>query len=173
MSGDETTRIIKRKVSNFEETVASNPARNADTQDEEPHTRLFRPGSSAAASGSDQAKANSFTVEPVVGWLVIVDGPGKGEARKLGIGMNSVGRGAEDRISLDFGDEEISRKSHALVTYDPKSNKFFAQHGGGVNLTYLNDQPLLQVQELVGREIISLGNTKLCFVPFCGNEFTW
>jgi hypothetical protein len=172
MSNDETTRIIKRKSNDLDETIAAAQSSIKQDNDSEPHTRIIRPGNSSIGV-LDEKKQSSFAVEPVVGWLVVVDGPGKGNSVKLGIGMNGIGRNEDERICLNFGDEEISRKSHALVTYDPKSNKFFAQHGGGVNLTYLNDAPLLQPQELFGKEIISLGNTKLCFIPFCDSNFSW
>ena len=87
--------------------------------------------------------------------------------------MNGIGRNSDQRVSLDFGDEEISRESHALLTYDTKGRKFYLQHGGGVNLTYVGDSPVLQILELKGREIISIGKTNLCFIPFCGAEFEW
>ena len=87
--------------------------------------------------------------------------------------MNSIGRAKEARISLDFGDEEISRQDHASVVYDPKGNKFYLQHGGGINLTYIGQTPVLQPVEIRGRETISIGNTKLIFVPFCGPDFIW
>jgi hypothetical protein len=74
---------------------------------------------------------------------------------------------------LDFGDEEISRQRHALVTYDPKGKKFYLQNGEGVNLTYIAETPVLQTTELKGGEIISLGKTELHFVTFCGQNFDW
>ena len=111
--------------------------------------------------------------DPVVGWLVIVEGPGKGRAMQLGYGSNSIGRGETDRINLNFGDDQISRGGHATVTYDPRGRKFYVQHGGGTNLTYLNDQPVLIPIELPVLSHISIGNTVLRFVPLCGDAFDW
>jgi hypothetical protein len=108
-----------------------------------------------------------------VGWLVVVDGPGKGKSVQLGYGMNSIGRGAEERVSLDFGDEEISRRGHAMLTYDTRGRRFYIQHGGGTNLTYVGDAPVLMPHELKGREMIGIGNTRLCFIPLCGPDFEW
>ena len=110
--------------------------------------------------------------DPVVGWLV-VEGPGKGRAVRLGYGSNSIGRGATDRIKLDFGDDQISRNSHAVVTYDPRGRQFYVQHGGGTNLTYLGGQPVLAPTELPALSHISIGHTVLRFVPLCGAEFDW
>ena len=111
--------------------------------------------------------------DPVVGWLAIVEGPGKGNARQLGYGSNTIGRGETARINLDFGDDQISRGGHAIVSYDPRGKKFYVQHGGGTNLTYLNDQPVLIPIELPALSHISIGNTILRFVPLCGEEFDW
>ncbi len=120
----------------------------------------------------DAAEARGMD-DPVVGWLVIVEGPGKGRALQLGYGSNSLGRGATDRVKLDFGDDQISRNGHAVVTYDPRGRKFYVQHGGGTNLTYLGDKPVLTPAELPAQGRIGIGNTVLRFVPFCGTEFDW
>lgn len=111
--------------------------------------------------------------DPVVGWLAIVEGPGKGNAMQLGYGSNAIGRGETARVNLDFGDDQISRGGHAIVTYDPRGKKFYVQHGGGTNLTYLDDQPVLIPIELPALSHISIGNTVLRFVPLCGEEFDW
>lgn len=178
MSDMETTRIVARRPSpsqaDLTETVpVGGAARSAS--DEDGHTRVFRPTKSqtAPSAASPSVESEDYKVEPVVGWLVIVDGPGKGIAKTLGYGMNSIGRGIEARLSLDFGDEQISRKGHAMLTYDPKGRRYYIQHGEGTNLTYVNDVPVLQPTELKGREMIGIGNTRLCFIPFCGSEFDW
>lgn len=185
MSDEETTRILNRKSPKLslgsEDTVAYSTlqsptlaGKSSPGGRDEDHTKVFRPSKSADADQALGAKAqDGFNGEPVVGWLVVVDGPGKGQSIKLGFGMNSIGRAKEARVSLDFGDEEISRQDHASVTYDPKGNKFYLQHGGGINLTYLENAPVLQPLELKGRETISIGNTKLIFIPFCGANFVW
>jgi hypothetical protein len=176
MSDDETTRIITRRhtpsSADLTETI---PLKNASNNDDDPHTRIFRPSKSntEATQGAAATNQQDLKIDPVVGWLVIIEGPGKGEALKLGYGMNSIGRSREDRVSLDFGDEEISRRNHAMVTFDPRGRKFYVQHGGGTNLTYLGDTPVLQPHELKGREIIGIGNTRLSFIPFCGETFDW
>ena len=111
--------------------------------------------------------------DPVVGWLAVVEGPGKGRALQLGYGSNPIGRGRTARVSLDFGDNQVSRGGHAIVTYDPRGRKFSVQHGGGTNLTYLGDQPVLIPKELPALSHISIGATVLRFVPLCGDAFDW
>src|SRR5262249_15630499 len=56
--------------------------------------------------------------DPVAGWLVVVKGPGRGGFRPVYIGMNSIGREVNQRISLSFGDDMISREEHAFIAYD-------------------------------------------------------
>ena len=48
---------------------------------------------SAVATGDADVPPND--VGPVVGWLVIVKGPGAGNSLNIGAGMNVVGRGDE------------------------------------------------------------------------------
>ncbi len=111
--------------------------------------------------------------DPVVGWLVVINGPGKGQFVKLGLGQNSLGRGATERVALDFGDSQISRNNHATITYDPRGNRFYIQQGSGTNLAYVNDAPVLSPVILEPFSQIILGQTTLRFVPFCDQEFTW
>lgn len=160
-SGTVKTRMLSDAPPGLTRRLEEKPER-AGTG--EPKTRVFRP-----SAGLDV----EFTDDPVVGWLVVVSGPGRGKALALTYGMNSIGRSSDERVRLDFGDEQISRKGHAMVTYDPRGRRFFVQHGGGANLTYLEEQPLLVPSPLSGGEMISLGETTVRFVPFCGPDFDW
>jgi len=154
---------------------AASPAGSGAHADDQ-RTRLHRPGGSAhdnagqttPAAGGAHAHAPEF----VVGWVVVTAGPGRGASRALGYGMNNIGRGAEAQVSLDFGDSEISR-AHCQIAYDNRNRKFYVTHGGGQNLTYLSEQPVLSPIELQAGDLISLGNTTLKFIPLCGTEFEW
>ena len=135
---------------------------------EQGRTRLLRPQSeSAEVADSDPMS------DPVVGWLVAIAGPGKGQVCRLGYGINSLGRGDGSRVRLDFGDDRISRESHAVVTYDSRGRKFYLQHGGGTNLTYLDGEPVLVPTNLEPMMDFSIGETTLRFIPFCGPDFDW
>ncbi len=117
--------------------------------------------------------------DPVVGWLVIVRGNGRGNAVRLGYGMNTIGRDSSQRVCLNFGDEGISRLNHARLIYDPRARKYSITPGDGVNLTYLSLKPgaepeaLLAPTELVAGCILQMGDTELRFIPLCGPEFDW
>ena len=139
----------------------------------EPKTRPYRPGGDAVPSRAQKSGADDAMDDPPVGWLVVIDGPGKGQTRPLGYGVNSLGRGGASRVKLDFGDGEITREDHATVTYDPKGRRYYIQHGGGMNLTYLGDEPVLAPTPLGALDHIVLGATTLRFVPLCGPEFDW
>jgi hypothetical protein len=118
--------------------------------------------------------SGDFTIaDPVVGWLAIVEGPGRGASLNIGYGNNRIGRAPTENISLDFGDEEISRENHATITFDGRHRRFYVLPGQGRNLVYVNDQPVMSPLELTGGEDILLGQTKLRFMPFCGKSFDW
>lgn len=135
-------------------------------------TRLLRPGSGAPDAGGGSPGEDAMA-DPVVGWLVVTAGPGKGRVCPLGYGSNSLGRGGGSRVRLDFGDDRISREGHATLTYDSRGRKFYLQHGGGKNLTYLGDEPVLVPAALEAMQEFSIGGTILRFVPFCGPDFDW
>ena len=59
------------------------------------------------------------------------------------------------------------------MTYDPRGRKFYLQHGGGTNLTYIGDEPVLVPTVLEALQDFSIGDTTLRFVPFCGPDFDW
>lgn len=154
------------------EKSVQNQARAAE---DEPATVIAggRRQAPAAEKESNAAQQIDAMADPVVGWLVIVDGPGKGNYLKLGNGQNSIGRSPSERISLDFGDELISRSKHALLTFDPRGLAFYIQQGAGTNLAYLDNKPVLAPAELSAGSRITLGETTLMFVPLCGENFSW
>lgn len=142
-------------------------------------TKIYRPGAQAPRKPSETPGADarpgpaSAMDDPPVGWLVVVNGPGQGNVLTVGNGSNSIGRERDERIRIDFGDETISRRGHAIVTYDPRGKKFYVQHGGGKNLTYLEDAPVLSPTELTDFSRILIGDTSLLFVPLCCERFDW
>jgi hypothetical protein len=111
--------------------------------------------------------------DPVAGWLVVVKGPGRGGFRPIFVGMNSVGRDSNQRISLSFGDDSISREDHAYIAYDEEQRRFYLQHGGKANLVRLAGRPVLSPTELNPHDLIRIGKTTLCFVPLCSEHFAW
>lgn len=155
------TRIIRRD---------DPAARQAPAMDDK--TVLVRRSSASVAGVASPAE--DLPEGPVVGWLVVVEGAGRGKSATLGYGMNTIGREAGNRVCLPFGDMEISRTKHATLTYDPRGRKFFIQHGESTNLTYVGEIPVLAPLELKSGDLIRLGDTTvLKFIPLCGDDFNW
>ena len=137
--------------------------------------RFAAPGPDARAQPADRGPDGGVDpmADPPAGWLVIVDGPGKGRAVTLGLHHNPIGRDAGSRVVLDYGDETISRIRHLVVTYDPEGRRFYVTPGDGTNLCYVNDQPVLASMPLEPCARIRTGRTTLRFVPLCGPDFSW
>lgn len=112
--------------------------------------------------------------DPVVGWLVCVDGPEKGSDYRIRGGNNTIGRGGTAQIRIQ-NDSSISKENMALVAFDARTRKFFFAAGDGRNLIYINDELLLphQSRELRAYDRILLGRSTLLFMPLCGGEFSW
>lgn len=117
-------------------------------------------------------KSKDSSKQPVTGWLVCVDGEHFGEDFKIRMGRNFIGRGKDMDIVLD-NDAHVSRSKHAIIVYEPKSNLFIVQAGESKELSYLNDEVILSPKELKPYDVITLGSSKLMFVPFCSDNFTW
>jgi hypothetical protein len=107
------------------------------------------------------------------GFLVVVEGPGRGAFFAVTTRVSSIGRGADQDVALDFGDEAISRESHASVVYDAEQNRFFLGHGNKANVVRRNGIPVLATEELAHGDLIRIGKTSLRFHAFCGEDFTW
>lgn len=113
-----------------------------------------------------------ISFEPVVGWLVAIEGKHFGEDFKLKTGRNFVGRSPGMDVQL-AQDGSVSRERHAIVLYEPKNNIFLVQPGDSKELFYLNDSVVLSPEKLQSGDILSIGNTKLLFIPCCTDKFNW
>lgn len=121
---------------------------------------------------TEKMTPNTPTMFPV-GWIIVVEGPGKGASFPVLSGASKIGRGDDQTIRLDFGDMSISRDNHAAVAYDDEQRKFFLGHGGKANLVRLNDTPVLSTEPLSDGDKIRIGETTLRFVALCGPDFGW
>jgi hypothetical protein len=117
--------------------------------------------------------APTKSVKFPVGWIVVADGPGRGESFSLFAGMSQIGRGEDQAIQLDFGDNSISRTNHAAIVFDPDSKEFLLGHGGKSNIVRLNDKPLISNEALKTGDILRIGETVLRFVALCDDTFNW
>lgn len=147
-----------------------------------PTTRVFRaaerdeeqPVRTQLVRGRQQVKRGEFERDPVVGWLVIVGGPGMGSFRPVFEGNNALGRSPNQRIPLDFGDDAISSEEQAYIRYDSTDRSFlFVPNLAKTNVVSVNDKRPTGAVELTAMDVITVGRTQLVFVPFCGPDFDW
>ncbi len=122
-----------------------------------------------APSAAPQTKSVKFPV----GWIVVVEGPGRGESFSLLTGMSQIGRGEDQAIQLDFGDNSISRTNHAAIVYDPETKEFLLGHGGKSNIVRLNNKPVITNESIKTGDLIKIGETVLRFVALCDKSFNW
>lgn len=107
------------------------------------------------------------------GWIVVLEGPGRGASFTLGAGVSTIGRAPDQTVALDFGDMAISREMHASIAYDEEQNRFFVGHGGKSNIVRRNGAPVLATEELFHGDVLRIGRTALRFIALCGPDFTW
>lgn len=110
-------------------------------------------------------------IDPVVGWLICIEGAEKGRSFELHAGRNFVGRGKDMDVVLS--DSSVSRNKHAIIIYEAKNKMFIAQAGESRELFYVNDEVVLSNTKLEAYDTLLIGDTKLAFIPFCGDKFSW
>jgi hypothetical protein len=150
-------------------------------------TRAKRPGTPDEELGATRASrgmpaddegktvgifVKKLGVEPVAGWLVAISGPGKGNDYRIVSDRNYIGRSNKMDVVIK-GDETISRESHAIISYNPKKQTFRLLPGESKRLTHLNDEEVIEPVRLKPYDVIELGQTKLMFIPFCSDKFSW
>ena len=156
---------ISRPVSNHVESLPDAVATH-DPVSAPPRTQLVR--------GRSAVKRTEFHQDPVVGWLVIVGGPGLGAFRPIYEGNNTIGRASSQRIPLDFGDDAISSEEQAYLRYDSIDRKYLlVPNLAKTNIVAVNEKKPTGAVELSAMDLVTVGRTQLAFVPFCGMEFDW
>lgn len=140
-------------------------------------TRIVpRSASGAYDGGATRPSTQPLSADleaPVAGWIVVIDGPGRGRSREIHPGSNTLGRGANQMIQLDFGDNTISREQ-AVLTFDEASNSYaIAPCAGAKAPIYAGENIVVGETVLTDRAIVRIGSTSLLFVALCGDGFAW
>jgi len=165
---------------NFEPTRKKDEIKIADTASQ-PAAGVG--GGAAAPAGAakprpgDDGKTVSLIhkkagIDPVVGWLVCVEGADRGRDYRIRSEKNFIGRAESMDIAIR-GDETVSRENHAIVSYNPKARQFKLHPGVSRGLVYLNGEEVDHPSPLMAGDHIELGQTKLLFVPLCDPRFSW
>lgn len=111
-------------------------------------------------------------IKPVCGWLICIGGARVGMDYKIHSGKNFVGRGDGMDIQI-IGDNEINRRNHAVVVYDPKKRSTVLLPGDSEGLVYLNEEAVYTPSNLKPYDTIELGKSRFLFIPLCGENFEW
>jgi hypothetical protein len=116
------------------------------------------------AEGSAQAKRY------VVGWLVELNGPLRGESYPVRIGRNVLGR--DKRSDIVVNDDQAS-SHHADLVFRPEERRFILMDHNSTNGTYVNESEIEPRRDLVGKDVIRIGSHKFLFMPLCHEGFHW
>jgi hypothetical protein len=135
-------------------------------------TRARAPGIAGDIQATVGLLRKKTGLDPVVGWLVCIEGPDRGRDYRIRSEKNFIGRDPRMDICV-AGDEGISRDHHAAISFNPRNNRFRLLPGDGRGLVYLNGEEVDAPRELKARDLIELGQSRLMFLPFCGPEFQW
>ena len=110
--------------------------------------------------------------DPVVGWLVCVEGKNKGRDYRIHAENNFIGRDPSMDIAIN-DDEAVSRLNHAIVSYDARDKSYYFAQGTGRSIVRVNGKAMLSIAKLEAYDLLEIGETKLVFVPLCGKDFDW
>jgi hypothetical protein len=135
-------------------------------------TRLLGFNPDSIANPLERAESKANDIFPV-GWLVVVAGPGLGTSFSLHEGVSRVGRGEDQTVCLNFGDNSISRDNHISIAFDAEQNAFYVGQSGRSNIVRLNNKPLLSTEQVRSGDQIRVGETTLRLVALCGDNFSW
>ena len=116
--------------------------------------------------------------------ILVIDGQGGRLGRQLvkdiaerwpqcelmAVGTNSIA--AENMLKAGAA-RAATGENAAIVAYDSMERLFYFGPGMGHNAVRLNGKMCLGQSELKAYNIITLGQTKLVFIPLCGERFDW
>lgn len=163
-SGGRTSGASAFSVPDDEKTVSRFPAGAADDE----KTERF---------GADEYEKTigimkgALKTNPVVGWLVCVEGPERGRDYRIHAGRNFIGRTWKMDINI-VDDRSVSRENHASVVYEPYSGEFMIVNGESIK-TYLNGVPVTEPMRLAEGDKIGIGDSVYDFIAYCKGERKW
>lgn len=146
-----------------------------------PGDDVTRPPAGYRAAGERRATEDQPTegllgkklgLEPVVGWLVCIEGADKGKDFRLWGRINTIGSSEKMDVCIK-GDKTISKENHARLGYEPKHGDYHLIPAESTNPIYLNDQVVYTPMKLSPYDVLEFGETKLIFVPLCTSRFDW
>jgi hypothetical protein len=140
-----------------------------------PANNTFQAGSRLPESEGETIAVWQKTAgfEPVVGWIVCVQGPNQGKDYSLKSGINPIGRDPSKNVKVVIsGDDLISREDHAEIEYDNDENTYYLIRKSNPEVR-LNGKKVREPIRLQPYDTIRLGHSDFVFVPLCGDCFKW
>ncbi|MFI3172707.1 MAG: FHA domain-containing protein [Eubacteriales bacterium] len=110
-------------------------------------------------------------IEPVVAWLVCVQGVERGRAYLLYAGRNFVGRSVKSDVCI-ADDREVSGEDHCSIVFEPRRIVYMIARGNGESVL-IDGKPLQDSCMLQGEEEIQIGSSRFIFIPYCKEGRTW
>ena len=120
----------------------------------------------------DEAILQDMNSNPVIGWLIAIEGIHKGRSYNVKQGRNFVGRSTAMDICLS-GNSKISRERHAIITYDPRSKKCYLQPDESRDLIYINDDLLFGPMAMKHNDVITMGEEQFVFLTLQCDKADW
>jgi len=120
-----------------------------------------------AASG---LKLDTQAKRYVVGWLVGLNGPTRGESFPVRMGRNVIGR--DRRSDIVITDDQAS-SHHADLVFRPEEKRFILMDHNSTNGTYVNETEIEPRRDLADKDIIRIGSHRFLFSPLCHDGFHW
>ena len=124
-------------------------------------------GSAIAQPGTAAEVDLAAPKGPVAGWLVVLDGPARGQDLRLGEGRNFLGVDAAGNPAVLDANSPLAVR-RGIVVYDPQDNNWCALPGSSNELC-----TLIEKMPLTAGDTFAVGGAQLRFVPLCGPEFNW
>lgn len=106
----------------------------------------------------------------VVGWLVGLNGPSRGEAFPVRMGRNVIGR--DRRSDIVINDDQAS-SHHADLVFRPEERRFILMDHNSTNGTYVNETEIEPRRDLIEKDVVRIGSHRFLFSPLCHDGFHW
>lgn len=171
-AGDKKSRDQETFIVPQDKAEASN-VKKQDALAEAEKTRTVWGSKKPAPKEKPTDYSDELNVVPCVGWLVVLDGPGKGKSHELHPGLNSIGRGKDCDVTLSGADDSVSEDGKIGIGYEYQGHSFAFVNRGSKNPPFLNGKPIWTEAVLEDGDTLNIGETTLIFVPFCDKSRNW
>ncbi|VAW75536.1 hypothetical protein MNBD_GAMMA12-2753 [hydrothermal vent metagenome] len=176
-SSEQVTRILSPVKTNANNAVT----KKLDLSDKQDTTLSATKNKNIHATqqcSGNIRQANAVTViQPVVAWLVIIEGVGEGSYVPIFTGPNLIDFSKYEDDVQQYKQElcaelGVKEKAQLQINYDKKSPHYSLQYGGSGSIN-LNNISIQETAILSAYDRIKIGNTVMMFIPFCGEYFQW